>query len=183
MTATLILIDIQNGMNAAEYWGPRNNPDAETQAARLLTHWRNNGWPVIHVRHESTTPGSPLTGDGAQIKAEVAPIPGEPVLAKSVNSAFIGTDLEAQLRRDNVTALVICGITTPHCVSTSVRMAANLGFTVTVAADACAAFASGADTSFDDGPTLTAEEVHRSALAHLHTEFAVVTTTDRIITP
>ncbi|MBB5516385.1 nicotinamidase-related amidase [Rubricella aquisinus] len=181
MTATLILVDIQKGMDVSDYWGPRNNPDAEQRAADLLHHWRAQNWPVIHVRHDSTNPKSPLQGPGIEIKDEVAPLPHEPVLTKSVNSGFIGTDLEARLRNADATDLVICGITTPHCVSTTVRMAANLGFTVQVAADACATFAAAANTSFDDGPSPTAEEVHRAALSHLHTEFATVTTSDKII--
>jgi nicotinamidase-related amidase len=181
MTATLILVDIQKGMDKSDYWGPRNNPDAEKRAADLLHHWRKNGWPVIHVRHDSTNPQSPLKRDGIEIKDEVAPLPHEPVLTKSVNSGFIGTDLEQRLRDAGATDLVICGITTPHCVSTTVRMAANLGFAVQVAADACATFAGAADMSFDDGPAPTAEEVHRAALSHLHKEFAIVTTSERII--
>lgn len=172
----LLLIDIQTGFDAP-VWGPRNNPDAEAAAGRLLADWRARDWPVVHVRHVSLQPGSPLTEarGGIAFKPEVAPEAGETVLEKSVNSAFIGTDLEARLRAAGVADVVIAGLTTPHCVSTTARMAANLGFGVTVAHDACAAFASNADMGWLPGAeTLDAEAAHRTALAHLHGEFAQV---------
>ncbi|WP_460274939.1 cysteine hydrolase family protein [Celeribacter sp. ULVN23_4] len=170
MTA-LILIDLQTGFNDP-IWGERNNPNAEAHAGRLLSHARASGWTVIHIRHVSQTPGSPLSGDGLTFKPEVTPLPGEPILEKSVNSAFIGTDLEPRLRALGESDLVICGLTTPHCVSTTTRMAANLGFTVTLAHDACAAFTANADTTWADLPPMSAEEVHTSAVSHLHGEFA-----------
>lgn len=169
----LLLIDIQVGFDDPS-WGDRNNPDAEQRAAELLAHWRARGAPVVHVRHVSVEPGSPLVGEGAEFKPEVAPWASEMIFEKSVNSAFIGTGLQAHLAALEVEELTICGLTTPHCVSTTTRMAANLGFKVNLIEDACAAFTSNADTSFDDGPALTAEEIHRTALAHLHGEFASV---------
>lgn len=176
----LILIDIQVGFNDP-IWGERNNPDAEKRAGDLLAHWRANGRQVVHVRHVSVEPGSPLSGAGTEFKPEVTPMPGEVIFEKSVNSGFIGTGLQAHLENIGACELTICGLTTPHCVSTTTRMAANLGFKVNLAEDACAAFTSNADTSFDDGPALTAEEIHRTALAHLHGEFAEVVKTNTLL--
>ena len=169
----LVLIDIQVGFDNP-IWGDRNNPSAEERAAALLSHWRDCGRPVIHIRHISIAPNSPLVGPGAAFKPEVTPLPEEVILEKSVNSGFIGTGLQAHLETIGVTRLTICGLTTPHCVSTTTRMAANLGFKVTVVEDACAAFTTNSDTSFDDGPALSAQDIHRTALAHLHGEFAEV---------
>ena len=59
---------------------------------------------------------------------------------KTVNSAFIGTSLEQRLRNLAVPGVVLCGLTTDHCVSTVIRMSANLGFDTWLVADACAAF-------------------------------------------
>ncbi len=179
----LLLIDIQTGFDAPEL-GARNNPDAEAMAGLLLTEWRRRGWPVYHVRHLSVTPGSPLTAErgGIDFKPQVKPLAGEPIFEKSVNSAFIGTDLEARLRADGVSRLVIAGLTTPHCVSTSARMAANLGFRVTLAHDACASFEINADMGWLPGAApLDAEAAHRTALAHLHGEFADVVAVDAIL--
>ena len=177
---TLLLIDIQTGFEDS-FWGERNNPFAEDRAADLIAHWREHGLPVVHVKHVSKTPGSPLSGSGTHFKPQVVPIAGETIFEKSVNSAFIGTNLHEHLKSLGTNELTICGLTTPHCVSTTTRMAANLGFKVRLAADACAAFTSNADVSFDDGPALTAAEVHRTALAHLHGEFAYVCQSSDII--
>jgi len=170
----LILIDIQAGFDAP-VWGQRNNPGAEAAAGKLLDVWRGRGDTIFHIRHVSVEPGSPLVGPGAAFKPEVAPLPGEPILEKHVNSAFIGTDLETRLRGAAIEEVVICGLTTPHCVSTTTRMAANLGFRAFVAHDACAAFTTNANTTWQDNAAATsADEIHRAALSHLHGEFAQV---------
>jgi nicotinamidase-related amidase len=174
MAAALILIDIQTGFDAP-VWGARNNPDAERRAGALLAHWRSAGAPVVHIRHLSREAGSPLAPEagGTAFKPEVAPLPGETVKEKSVNSAFIGTGLETHLRTLGATDLVICGLTTPHCVSTTARMAANLGFRVRLAHDACAAFARNADSGWRPGlAAATPEAIHDAAVSHLHGEFA-----------
>lgn len=168
----LVLIDFQIGFSNP-VWGARNNPDAEAKAARLLAAWRKTGAPIAHVRHLSVTPGSPLSGVGTAWIPALAPLDNEMRFEKSVNSAFIGTGLEDWLRTHAITNLIVAGLTTPHCVSTSCRMAANLGFGVTLAHDACAAFTTNANNSWQNRPTdaPSAEAVHRAAVSHLHDEF------------
>lgn len=175
----LILIDIQQGFDDLKYWGPRNNPGAEANAAKLLQAWRASGRPVFHVQHRSTTPVSPLRPGqpGCDFKPEVKPLPGEPVIGKSVNSAFIGTDLEAQLRKQRIDTVVIAGLTTAHCVSTTTRMAGNLGFRAFLVADACATNA----RTGHDGRSHDAESVHAMELAALHGEFAEVMDTGALL--
>lgn len=176
--AALLLIDIQQGLDDPRY-GARNNPDAEKRIADLLAAWRASGRPVIHVQHMSLRPESALRPElpGNAFKPEATPIDGEPVFRKNVNSAFIGTDLEAHLRANGIGELVIAGLTTDHCVSSSVRMAANLGFSVTVVADATAAF----DAVGPDGNHYSGELMHRTALASLNGEFASVRNTKEIL--
>ena len=100
--AALVLIDLQLAIDDPRWaaQGPRNNPNAELTVARLLAAWRSGGRPIFHIRHESTSPGSTYAkdGPGSAFKAEAMPLPGEPVIAKQVHSAFIGTDLEGRLR-------------------------------------------------------------------------------------
>ncbi len=174
----LILVDVQKGFDDP-VWGKRNNPDAEKQIARLLAAFRERGASVFHFQHLSTNPNSPLHPDrnGCALKAEIQPLPGEPVLTKKVNSCFMGTPLEEELRKLEIESLVVCGLTTDHCVSSTVRMGANLGFRVYVASDATATF----DRIGPDGRRHAAELVHDIALASLNEEFAIVSTSDLLI--
>lgn len=177
---TLLLIDIQKGFDEHARWGgSRNNPQAEANAERLLIQWRAQGWPVVHVRHDSVAPNSNLAVGqiGNEFKDEVKPISGEPIFSKSVNSAFIGTGLQTYLEERKTRSLVIVGLTTDHCVSTTTRMAGNLGFETYLVADATATF----DKIGFDGQRYPAELVHQTALASLHSEFATVLTTEQVL--
>src|SRR4030095_16278565 len=118
----LILIDIQKGFENVEYCGgQRNNPDAEKNASKLLKLWRENGFPIFHIKHCSSNPTSLLneSNEGNDFNDLVKPITDEPVIKKNVNSAFIGTNLKEQLDKAAITKLVIVGLTTDHCVSTT----------------------------------------------------------------
>ncbi len=174
----LILIDVQQGFDDP-YWGERNNPQAEEKIVELLTAWRAAKYPIIHFQHLSLELDSPLRSDrpGHLFKPEVQPAVGEMQMTKHVNSCFIGTRLEETLREMQIDTLVLCGLTTDHCVSTTTRMAGNLGFTAFVVADATATF----PKSLPDGTVFEPDLVHRVALASLHNEFAEVVTTAQIL--
>ena len=178
--ATLILIDVQKGFDEP-YWGERNNPGAERNIERLLARWRESGRPVIHVRHDSVEPGSVLRPDhaGNAIKDVAAPRPGESVVGKQVNSAFLGTDLSALLKERSTDTVVLCGFTTNHCVSTTARMAGNLGYRTFVLSDSTVAFAMRAQGP--EGRLIPATEMHEVGLAELNREFAAILTTDELL--
>ena len=173
----LILVDIQQGL-AAEL-GDRNHPEAEQQAAALLEAWRRAGAPVVHVQHLSVHPHSRLRPDqpGVALHPAVRPLPDEPLFRKSVASAFAGTALETHLRALGVDRVVVAGLTTEHCVSSTARAASDLGLAVTVVADATACFGR---TSFD-GRYYAADEIHRLALVALHEEFAAIRSTAEVL--
>lgn len=176
----LLLIDIQKGMDDIEYWGGhRNNPDAEVNMERLLLFWRQHNLPIFHIKHNSTNPNSKLVAGqiGNDIKDIVKPIENEPVIEKNVNSAFIGTDLQQRLDHDAITKLVIIGLTTDHCVSSTTRMAGNLGYDTYLVADATATF----DKIGANGKKYTAEMIHEAELASLHQEFATVLDTEALL--
>ncbi len=177
-SAALLVIDVQQGFSK-ETFGRRNNLDAEINIARLLAFWRSNGNEVIHVHHDSTLENSPLhpNHSGNACKNEALPLAGEMVFRKNVNSAFIGTDLEKYLLTQNIHRLVIVGLTTDHCVSTSVRMASNLGFVVVLVEDATATF----DRKDSEGNQFSAEEIHRIHLLSLNDEFCQIASTDEVL--
>lgn len=176
----LLLIDIQRGHDHQAYWGgQRNNLKAEAIAAKLLAHWREQQWPLFHIKHNSTNPESPLRPEqpGNDFKKEVTPLPGEVVIEKTVNSAFIGTDLEKRLKKAGLQTLVLAGLTTDHCVSTTARMAGNLGFRVYIVEDATACF----NKTGPKGINYPADLIHETALASLHREFATVISSEALL--
>ncbi len=176
----LILIDLQKGWaNQAHWGGNRNNPDAEQKAHQLLEKWRAESLPVFHVIHSSKDPNSELheSKEGYKMLDEFISRDNEPLLVKQVNSVFIGTDLKERLDQQQIDTLVIVGLTTNHCVSTTTRMAGNFGYTVYLISDATATF----DRKGLNGEVFEAELVHQTALASLHEEFATVLNCDSLL--
>ncbi|MGJ9383079.1 cysteine hydrolase family protein [Salipaludibacillus sp. CF4.18] len=174
----LLIIDVQKAFEVKK-WGVRNNPNAEENIEQILSVWRNLGWDIIHVQHKSNKVDSGFHPNhaGFQIKEIVKPIKDEVVIEKTVNSAFIGTDLENLLKEKQITQVVVTGLTTPHCVSTSTRMSGNLGFDTYLVSDATAAFG----LKGHDGKYYRPEEVHDVSLVALNEEFATILTTNELI--
>ena len=169
----LILIDIQKGFHDIAYWGgDRNNVTAEEKAGELLEIWRNKKLPIFHIQHCSSNPNSILneTNLGNEFQDVVKPLEGEIIIKKNVNSAFIGTNLKELIDNAEITNLVIVGLTTDHCVSTTTRMAGNFGYNVYLVSDATATF----NKKGLNGEEFSAELIHQTALASLNEEFAQV---------
>lgn len=176
----LLVVDVQKGFfTHDERSGPRSNLDGIANIARLIAAFRAARVPVVHVRHNSVEPASPFRPElpGNAVMDEAREIAGEWVVAKSVNSAFIGTDLEQRLRGAGIASLVICGATANHCVETTARMADNLGFAVALVGDAVWAYGQ----TGPDGVRHSAASVHAMTLANIAGEFGRVTTTHDII--
>jgi len=176
--AALLVIDVQNAIDDPK-WGPRNNPGAEANIAKLIRAWRDSGRTIFHVRHDSTFPDSPYRPGqrGNAFKNEVAPRDGEAVVPKRTNSAFIGTDLDMRLRREGHTTVVIAGVLTHNSVEATARMAGNLGFDTIVVSDATWA----TDKTDLRGKRWPAEDVHALSLANMHGEYATVLDTASVL--
>lgn len=171
--SALLLIDLQQGFDEQSHWGGnRNNPNAEQVCFQILQRWRQLNYPIFHIQHASTEVDSPLNPvhQGFAFKQLTAPLAHENVVRKQVNSAFIGTTLHEQLQQQGIEKLVIVGLTTHHCISTTARMAGNLGYETYVVEDATATF----DRIGIDGERYPAQLIHMTALASLHQEFAQV---------
>lgn len=167
----LLIIDVQEAFNNKK-WGRRNNPQAEEKMKLVLEQCRSKKWCIIHIQHVSQNPDSVFYkhGTSVQFKKEMTPLPTEKVIQKTVNSAFIGTDLEQYLEAESIRHITVMGLTTPHCVSTTTRMSGNLGYHTYVLSDATAAFG----LYDENGEFIDAETIHRISLATIHDEFATV---------
>ncbi|WP_270342300.1 cysteine hydrolase family protein [Bacillus mobilis] len=175
----LIIIDVQKAFQLP-HWGQRNNLLAEESMRMLLEEWREWKRPVFHIQHVNKENAQSMFYEGAEtvnFKEEVQPLPGEVIIQKSVNSAFIGTNLEEQLRENKCNAVVVVGLTTNHCVETTTRMAGNLGFTTYLVSDATATF----NRKGLDGKEYNAEDIHNMTLVNLHEEFAAIVTTKEVL--
>ena len=170
---TLILVDIQKAFLEKDYPGLiRNNEHAEFICGKILKKWRTLDLPIIHVRHSSTNPESKLhkSRPGFKFNDYVTPLENEMVLTKEVNSAFIGTNLENILIKSHIDTLVIVGMTTNHCISTTVRMSGNLGFDTYLISDSTACY----NAKGLNGEIIDCNTIYNSALASLQEEFATV---------
>ena len=169
----LLLVDIQKAFLEKDYPGLiRNNEHAEFICGKILKKWRTLDLPIIHVRHSSTNPESKLhkSRPGFEFNDYVTPLEAEMVLTKEVNSAFIGTNLENILIKSHIDTLVIVGMTTNHCISTTVRMSGNLGFDTYLISDSTACY----NTKGLNGEIIACNTIYNSALASLQEEFATV---------
>jgi nicotinamidase-related amidase len=169
----LICVDIQTGFLDEESWGGnRNNKSAELVCSKIIEKWRDAGLDIIHVRHSSADPLSKLHKDseGFAFNPLAQPKSDELIITKSVNSCFIGTNLKDVIDSKNCKTLVIVGLTTDHCVSTTTRMAGNYGYETYLISDATATF----DKVGVNGEHFGSELMHVTALTSLHGEFCTV---------
>jgi nicotinamidase-related amidase len=170
----LLVIDVQKAIDDP-YWavlGSRNNPDAERSMALVISAWRRAQLPLFHIRHDSRNPKSTyLPGHpGHRFKEEVMPLENEAIVSKNTNSAFIGTDLEARLRANNVRKIYVMGVITNNSVEATVRMAGNLGFDTYLMEDCCFTF----PKKDHRGTLRTADDVHAMSLANMDGEYCTV---------
>lgn len=183
MTRCLLIIDIQNDYFPGGAY-PLHEPEAAAAAAAtVLQRFRTDGQPVVHVQHlwdaddaSFMRPGTP----GAEIHPSVRPIAAEPVVSKAYPNAFRATPLAQLLgeRLDDQAGdeLIVAGMMTSMCVDATVRAAADLGYSITVVADACAA----PDLEYA-GRTVVAADVHAAFLAALADGYATVTTASQLL--
>jgi nicotinamidase-related amidase len=178
VTRLLLLIDIQR-----DYFPggrhPLVGPDAAADAAAgLLAAFRTAHERVVHVQHVWDAPDAAFFAPGTpgvEIDPRVAPVGDEPVIVKARPNAFLDTGLEALLRAAGPDEVVVAGMMSSMCVDATVRAASDLGFTVAVAHDACAA----PELAFA-GSTVSGEQVHAAFMAALGS-YARVTDAETLV--
>ncbi len=178
-STALIVIDVQKGFDDEEFWGPRNNPDCESNIVRLIAEWRERGWPIVFVKHNSGKSTSPLAPGtpGNDLKPMIT---GEPdlLVEKQVHSAFYGRpDLKAWLDDHGIRRVAIAGIQTNMCCETTARMASDLGYRMQFIEDATHTF----DVSDDEGKLFSAEEISKFSALTIAADFGHVVTTSELV--
>ena len=179
MSTALILIDIQKDYFPGGRMELFGSIEAAGAAARLLAAFRKASWPVFHIQHVSAQPAATFFVPGTvglDIHSSVTPLPDEPVVIKHYPNSFRDTDLLEKIRCAGVNSLLVCGMMTSMCVDATVRAAFDLGFTCTIAQDACAA----PNLTFN-GETIPAHQVQGAFLAALGAVYAKTRTTDAIL--
>lgn len=172
MNQALLLIDLQNDYFPGGAFELEGSDAALANAAQLLAAARQNGTPVIHIRHVSLRAGAGffLPGTrGVDIHQDVAPVVGETVIDKHFPNSFRDTPLRETLSELGVSRLLVAGMMTHMCVDATVRAAFDLGLECRVAGDACATRA----LAYQD-ETIAAQQVHAALLAALNGIYAEV---------
>ena len=175
MTTAVLIIDMQQGMADRIAAGRAPvNPAAMDRMVALLAHARQTAMPVIHVHHDDPDPASPFRKGlpGAASMPCAAPLVGEAVLWKHGSSAFAGTGLDAHLRQHGIDRLIVAGAVAAFCVTSTVRSASDLGYSVMLPEDTLLGF----DLPAHDGERIDAATVQRVTLSILGADFATLTT-------
>jgi biuret amidohydrolase len=158
---------------------------------RLLQYFRAQSWPVLFTRVGSLLPDaedqhdrrriswlragpdappyrSPLGSPDYDVRADVAPLPGELIVDKNSSGAFNGSGLDYYLQALQLRTLVICGVSTFACVDGTARDAADRGYNVILVEDACAGSAG-------------SEAAHQATLRTFSRYLGAVKTTDQLV--
>lgn len=178
MKTALLVIDIQNDYFEGGKFPLVNPLAAANKAYQLLQCFREHDGHHVHVQHISLEPDAAFFvkgSTGSDIHDSVAHFEGEPIVYKHEINAFLNTNLLELLKSWEIERVVVTGMMTHMCVDAVSRAAADFGFDVIVAEDAC--------TTRDlkhDGATIPAEMVHKSFLAAL-AWYGSVMKTDEIV--
>ncbi|MEM9499710.1 MAG: isochorismatase family protein [Pseudomonadota bacterium] len=173
MKTALLVIDVQMALAHEDDSGAdRSCPEAEDNIALLLAKFREAGETVVHIHHHGTDPDDPFHPDaaGSAVQPVAAPLPGEPVVIKTASSGFVGTRLQDILKDAGIDRVVTCGATANHCVESTTRSAADLGYQPIYAADAVWSYG----VTGPDGAHHSGNQIHSVSMATLEGEIASV---------
>ena len=176
MKSGLILVDIQNDYFPGGNMELVGMGEAGQKAGELLSVFRDNSWPTFHIQHLSVRPGASFflpDTVGAEIHESIKPLAEELVIQKNYPNSFRETTLLEELKKQEVSKVVICGAMSHMCIDATTRAAFDYGFECTVIQDACAT----RDLEFE-GQQIAAGQVHGSFMAALGSAYARVMTVE-----
>ena len=175
----LLLVDYQNDYFPEGKWELEGIDLAAANGAMLLERFRHKNLPVVHIRHEFESHDAPFFvagSDGAKIHTSVAAQEGEPVILKHSANSFKDTDLKSLLDELEIQRVIVIGAMSHMCIDAATRAAADYGYEVIVAQDACATV----EQTFN-GVTVPAKQVHASFMSALGFAYAEVLDTATLL--
>jgi nicotinamidase-related amidase len=181
-TIALLLIDFQNDYFSTykgAKWALSGTEAASLNAAKLLTKFRQQKLPIIHVRHEFPSDDAPFflpASEGAEIHKNVIPLAEEPVILKHQINSFKDTNLQKTIDDLKVEKLIIIGAMSHMCIDAVTRAAVDFGYECHVAHDACATL----ELEFN-GVVVPASQVHHAFMAALSFGYCNVDSTDKLL--
>lgn len=179
MNTALLIIDIQNDYFPNGRMELEGSIEAALGAAKVISHFRESGLPVIFIQHVSHRSGATFflpNTEGVEIHHSIKPRPDEAIFEKHYPNAFRDTRLLEHLRSMAVERLVICGMMTHMCVDATVRAAFDYGFDCIILSDACAT----RSLAYQD-TTIPSAHVHGAFMAALGTVYASVRSVDAFL--
>jgi len=169
--SAVLVIDAQIEYTAAGRL-PLDGIDAALERiAALLDAARAQDRPIVHVAHRGKPGGlfDPET-PAFDFAGPAMPREGEAVVIKTLPDSFVGSELDAALKRTGTGNLLVTGFMTHMCVSSTVRTSIGLGYAPTVIAAACTT----RDLPDGRGGRVAARDLHRNELVALSDLFAAV---------
>jgi len=176
--SALVVIDAQQEYAAGGALELPNLAAALDNIALLETAARSHDALVIHVAHVGKSGGLFDPSTGGRLIDRTGPAPGEHVVSKTLPNSFAGTELGELLSQHAINSLVVVGFMTHMCVSSTARVALDLGYATTVIADATATRPLPRP---DRAGVIAADNVHQSSLAALADRFSMVASTAALI--
>ena len=178
MKLALIIIDVQNDYFEGGKMPLHNPLKALENIEHVLTKFRENGLPVIHIQHigEPDDEFFQPNTNGVEIHSQLTPQSNEYHLIKHMPSSFLGTGLEKLLKEKEINDIVVCGMMSHMCIDTTVRACQDFGLNVVLLDDACATM----DLDYND-EVISAEIVHKTYMASLNDVFAKIIKTNELV--
>ncbi|MCU6278576.1 cysteine hydrolase family protein [Enterobacter quasiroggenkampii] len=184
----LIVVDIQNEYYAGQnFRGRMVIPDGENvllNSKKLVNYAHQKGMPVYFVRHitknDSQQNDTALFAENsvfAQFHKDLQPTAQDSIITKETPSSFVGTDLDAQLKKKGIKKIVVAGLMTHMCISSTARDAVPLGYSVIIPEDATGT----RDLDDGKGGVVDHNTLQRAALAGVADVFAEIMTTDQVM--
>lgn len=175
----VIVVDLQNEYLPSGHLPLVGIGAAVQNAAQIITQARAQGVPVIHIRHEAADANATVFKPGTDhvnIQTPVQPEDNETVILKHYPNSFRETSLQQRLTQMGVTQLTVIGAMSYMCIDATVRAAVDMGYTVTVAEDACAT----RNITFGERE-IPAAQAHATIMAGFEFAYAQVVTTETLL--